>query len=158
MSRARALLPGEYADGARVVETILRPVRPVCLIPEDDPALAVRFAESRSLAWGGHVGYALPYSRSEGLRQPWRRLLDVLDPDKVFALGITSRPAVSPGVVNMNAPEEEPPRPLASRLSDDFGRLVYTAEKGPVRLFTDQVSGDGRRGAHHLRRAQEEAR
>lgn len=82
MSRTRALLPGEYAEGARVVWTTLRPVRPAVLIPEDDPGLAARFAESCSLAWGGHVGYALPFSRSEGLRQPWRRLLDLLDPDK----------------------------------------------------------------------------
>ena len=135
MSRTRPLLPGEYAEGTQIVETTLRPVRLACLIPEEDPGLAARFAVSRSLAWGGHVGYALPYSRSEGLRQPWRRLLDVLDPDQVFALGLTSRPAVSPGVVNMNAPEEEPPRPLAYRLSDDLGRLVYTAEEGPERLF-----------------------
>lgn len=135
VSRTRPLLPGEYAEGTQIVETTLRPVRPACLIPEEDPGLAARFAASRSLAWGGQVGYALPYSRSEGLRQPWRQLLDVLDPDRVFALGITSRPAISPGVVNMNAPEVEYPKPLASRLSDDLGRLVYTAEEGPERLF-----------------------
>jgi len=129
MSRTRALLRGEYADGARAVETTVRPVRPACLIPEDDPGMAARFAESRSLAWGGHVGYALPYSRSEGLREPWRRLLDLLDPDEVFALGISSKPAVSPGVVNMNSPYVEPPRPLASRLADDLGRMVYTGEE-----------------------------
>jgi hypothetical protein len=93
----RALLPGEYADGARVVSTTLRPVRPACLIPEDDPGVAARFAESRSLAWGGHIGYTLPYSPSEGLREPWRRLLDLLDPDEVHALGMSDEPAVSPG-------------------------------------------------------------
>ena len=95
-----------YADGTRVVSTTLRPIRPACLIPEDDPGMAARFAESRSLAWGGHVGYVLPYSRSEGLRDPWRRLLDLLDPDKVFALGTSRRPAVSPGIVNLNAPQQ----------------------------------------------------
>lgn len=135
MSRTRALLSGEYADGARVVEATLRPVRPVCLIPEDDPGMAARFAESRSLAWGGHAGYALPYSRSEGLREPWRRLLDLLDPDQVFALGSSRVPAVSPGVVNLNAPHKEPAKPLVDRLGDDLGRLVYTAE-GPEGLFT----------------------
>ena len=135
MSRTRALLPGQYADGARVVETTLRPVRPACLIPEDDPGLAARFAESRSLAWGGHVGYALPYSRSEGLRQPWRRLLDLLDPDQVFALGTSRRLAVSPGIVNLHAPQQEPAKPLADRIGDDLGRMVYTLEEGPERLI-----------------------
>ncbi len=134
MSRTWVLLPGEYADGARVVETTLRPIRPVCLIPEDDPGLAARFAGTRSLAWGGHVGYALPYSRSEGLREPWRRLLDLLDPDRVYALGLSREPAVSPGVVNMHAPREEPTKSLPDRLTDDLGRLVYTAE-GPEQLF-----------------------
>ena len=135
MSRTRALLRGLYADGARVVETTLRPVRPACLIPEDDPGLAARFAESRSLAWGGHVGYALPYSRSEGLRQPWRRLLDLLDPDQVFALGTSRRLAVSPGIVNLHAPQQEPAKPLADRIGDDLGRMVYTLEEGPERLI-----------------------
>jgi hypothetical protein len=135
VSRPRALLPGQYADGARVVETTLRPVRPACLIPEDDPGLAARFAESRSLAWGGHVGYALPYSRSEGLRQPWRRLLDLLDPDEVFALGTSRRPAVSPGIVNLHAPQQESAKPLADRIGDDLGRMVYTLEEGPERLI-----------------------
>jgi hypothetical protein len=105
------------------------------LIPEDDPGMAARFAESRSLAWGGHVGYALPYSRSEGLRDPWRQLLDLLDPDRVFALGIPRKPAVSPGVVNVHAPQEESARPVVDRIGDDLGRLVYTAEE-PDRLFT----------------------
>ena len=134
MSRTWLLLPGEYADGARVVETTLRPIRPVCLIPEDDPGLAAQFAGTRSLARGGHVGYALPYSRSEGLREPWRWLLDLLDPDRVYALSLSREPAVSPGVVNMHAPLEEPTKSLADRLTDDLGRLVYTAE-GPEQLF-----------------------
>jgi hypothetical protein len=107
----------------------------VCLIPEDDPGMAARFAESRSLAWGGHVGYALPYSRSEGLREPWRQLLNLLDPDRVFALGTPRRSAISPGVVNVRAPQEEPARPVVDRIGDDLGRLVYTAEE-PEQLFT----------------------
>lgn len=134
MSRMRALLPGEYANGARIIETTLRPVRPACLIPEDDPSLTARFAESRSLAWGGHVGFVFPFSRSEGLREPWRQLLDQLDPDEVFALGIP-RPKHSSGVVNMHAPHRERPKPLVDRMGDDLGRLVYTAEEGPERLF-----------------------
>ncbi|MDQ4000615.1 MAG: hypothetical protein M3283_06370 [Actinomycetota bacterium] len=136
MTRTRALLAGEYTDGARVVETTLRPVRSAVLIPEDDPGLAARFAESRSLAWGGHVGYALPYSRSEGLQQPWRRLLDLLDPDQVFALGMSRKPVISPGIVNMHAPREEPPKSLVDRMQDGLERLLYTAEEGPERLFT----------------------
>lgn len=134
MSRTQALLPGDYANGARVVETTLRPVRPACLIPEDAPNLAARFAESRSLAWGGHVGFVFPFSRSEGLREPWQQIFDQLDPDQVFALGIP-RPQRSSGVVNMHAPHREPPKPLVDRMGDDLGRLVYTAEDGPERLF-----------------------
>jgi hypothetical protein len=96
--------------------------------------MAARFAESRSLAWGGHVGYALPYSRSAGLREPWRQLLDLLDPDEVVALGTSREPAVSPRVLNFRAPRQEPAKLLVDRIGDDLGRLVYTAE-GPERLF-----------------------
>jgi hypothetical protein len=96
--------------------------------------MAARFAVSRSMAWGGHACYAIPYSRYEGLRPPWRRLLDLLDPDQVFALGL-SHPYHNSAVVNLNAPRAEPPRPLAERMTDDLGRLVYTAENGPERLF-----------------------
>lgn len=135
MSPTWTLLPGEYVEGNRVVETTLRPVRTACLIPEDDPGMAARFAESRSLAWGGHVGYALPFSRSEGLRQPWRRLLDLLDPDHVYALGI-SRPQANPSLIDMHAPKGQSPKPLVDRIrDDDFGRMLYTAEEGPERLF-----------------------
>ena len=107
MSSTQLLRPGNYADGARVVSTTVRPVRQACLIAEDDPSMAARFAESRSLAWGGHIGYVLPYSRSEGLREPWRRLLDLLDPDQVFALGMSDDLVVS----------------------QDLGRMVYTRYK-----------------------------
>lgn len=134
MSRTRALFPGEYVEGNRVVETTLRPVRTACLIPEDDPGMAARFAESRSLAWGGHVGYALPFSRSEGLRQPWRQLLDLLDPDQVYALGI-SRPRDNPAIVNVHAPQRKRRKPLVDRIGDGLGRMLYTAEEGPERLF-----------------------
>lgn len=130
MNRTHVLRQGEYAEGPRIVSTTLRPVRPAVLIPEDDPGMAARFAQSRSLAWGGHAGFALPFSRSEGLREPWRRLLDVLDPDQVYALGISSRPLVSPGVVNMHAPHAEPPKSLAQRMQEDLDRLLYTAEEG----------------------------
>ncbi len=98
--------------------------------------MAARFAQSRSLAWGGHTCYALPFSRSEGLREPWRQLLDLLDPDQVYALGISSRPVVSPGVINIHASHAKPPRSLADRMQDGLGRLLYTAEEGPERLFT----------------------
>lgn len=136
MNRTWALRPGEYAEGPRVVSTTLRPVRPAVLIPEDEPSMAARLAQSRSLVWGGHTCYALPFSRSEGLREPWRRLLDLLDPDQVFALGTSRRPAISPGVVNMHAPHTEPPKPVVDRIKEGLGRLVYTAEEGPERLFT----------------------
>jgi hypothetical protein len=69
VNRTWALRPGEYAQGPRVVSTTLRPVRPAVLIPEDDPGMAARFARSRSLAWGGHACYALPFSCAFG---PWR--------------------------------------------------------------------------------------
>jgi len=105
------------------------------LIPEDDPGMAARFAQSRSLAWGGHACYALPFSRSEGLREPWRLLLDLLDPDQVYALGI-SRPRRNPYLVNMHAPRREPAKPLVDRMSDGLGRLLYTVQEGPERLFT----------------------
>jgi hypothetical protein len=134
------LLTGEYVEGARVVETTVRPVRPACLIPENDPGLAVRFAESRSLAWGGHTSFALPYSRSEGLRQPWRQLLDLLDPDVVFALGAPREPFRSPGVVPISTTSEQPTvqtdEPFAYRLGDDIGRFVYETE-GPQQLLVN---------------------
>jgi hypothetical protein len=135
MNHTWALLPGEYVEGNRVVATTLRPVRTACLIPDDDPGMAARFAESRSWAWGGHVGYALPFSRSEGLRQPWRRLLDLLDPDQVYALGI-SRPHDNPAIVNVHAPQRKRRKPLVDRIGDDLGRMLYTAEEGPERLFS----------------------
>jgi hypothetical protein len=87
MSHPWALLPGDYASGVRVVETTLRPVRPACLIPDDDPEVAAAFAESRSLAWGGFASYVIPYSRSEGLSKQWEELLGMLDPDRVQAIG-----------------------------------------------------------------------
>jgi hypothetical protein len=135
VTRTRALPPGDNVEGNRIVETTLRPVRPACLIPDNDPSMAARFAESRSLAWGGHAGYALPFSRSEGLRQPWKRLLDLLDPDHVYALGI-SRPHDNPYLVDMHTPKGESPKPLVDRIrDDDLGRMLYTAEEGPERLF-----------------------
>jgi hypothetical protein len=79
VSRTQALLAGECVEGAGVVETTVRPVGPMCLFPEDDPEMAARFAESRSLAWEGQASYALPYSRSEYLREPWRQLVYLLD-------------------------------------------------------------------------------
>jgi hypothetical protein len=143
-SRTQALLTGEYVEGTRVVETTVRPIRPACLIPEDDPGLAVRFAESRSLAWGGHTSFALPYSRADGLRQPWRQLLDLLDPDMVFALGAPREHFRSPWVVPISAtseqlaeqPAERPDEPLAYRLGDDLGRMVYETE-GPQQLLVN---------------------
>ncbi len=136
MSRTQALLPDDYANGVRVVETTLRPVRQACLIPENDLNLAARFAESRSLAWGGHVGFVFPYSRSEGMREPWRRLLDQLDPDQVLALGMP-RPQGSSSVVNMHGPQIKPSKPIVDRIGDELGRLVYTEEEGPEGLFVN---------------------
>jgi hypothetical protein len=36
----------------------------------------------------------------------------------------------------MHAPHAKPPRSLADRMQDGLGRLLYTAEEGPERLFT----------------------
>jgi hypothetical protein len=88
MSQPWALLPAEYATGLRVVSTTLRPARPACLIPDDNPDLAARFARSRCLAWAGHASYVIPYSRSGGLSERWEELLGLLDPDEVYALGL----------------------------------------------------------------------
>ena len=92
MRRPWALLPGDYVGGVRVVETTLRAARPACLIPDDDPGLAAGFVRSRCLAWGGHASYAIPYSSSRGLTEQWEELLDLLDPDEVFALGPLQEP------------------------------------------------------------------
>lgn len=91
MSPAHALLPGEYASGARITEVTLRPVRPACLIPDDDVNLAAQFAASRCLAWGGHASYVIPYQRTGSLSEPWTQLLELLDPDHLFALGARQR-------------------------------------------------------------------
>ena len=107
-------LPGEYVSGPRVAETILRPVRPACLIPDDDEDVAAKFVETHCLAWGGQAGFVLPYSRSHGLSEGWRELLEVLDPDEVFALG-----------------------PLQESVKDgltDGGRFVYPRGE-PAELF-----------------------
>jgi hypothetical protein len=114
MSPAWPLLPGEYASGPRVAETTLRPVRPACLIPNDDEDMAAKFVESQCLAWGGQASFVLPYSRSHGLSEGWRELLEVLDPDGVFALG-----------------------PLQESVKDglrDAGRFVYSRDE-PAELF-----------------------
>lgn len=86
MSRSGVLLPREYESGARVVETTLRPARPACLIPDDDPDMAARFIRSRCLAWAGQASYVIPYSRSGGLSEQWEELLRLFDPDRVFAI------------------------------------------------------------------------
>jgi hypothetical protein len=49
------------------------------------------------------------------------------------------KPLVSPGVVRINAPQEKPPKPLADRLSEDLGRMVYTREK-PEELFLNATA------------------
>lgn len=69
------------------METTLRPVRPACLIPDDAPDMAIRFAELRGLAWGGHASYVIPYSRTGGLSEQWEELLGLLDPDRVHVVG-----------------------------------------------------------------------
>lgn len=115
MSRTWALLPKEYARGVRVVETTLRPAQPVCLIPEDSTDLAVKFVESRSLAWGGHASYVIPYSSSDGLSKRWKEVLELLDPDRVFAVG--------------------PTREAEKERLEEAGWLVYPVED-PVLLFT----------------------
>lgn len=76
-----------------------------------------------------------PYSRSDGLSEQWKQLLNRLDPDQVCALGL-SRPGTNSGVVNLNAPHREPAKPLVDRLGDELGRLVYTEEEEPDHFFT----------------------
>jgi hypothetical protein len=49
MSHPWALLPGDYASGVRVVETTLRPGRPACLIPDDDPEVAAALHLTHSM-------------------------------------------------------------------------------------------------------------
>lgn len=96
------------------MEATLRPVRPAALIPDDDPGMAAKFAVSRCVAWGGHASYVIPYSRSGGVSEAWRELLELLDPDELFALG-----------------------PLQEAVKDslnDAGRLVYPRDE-PASLF-----------------------
>ena len=69
------------------METTLRPARPACLIPDDDPDMAARFARSRCLAWGGQASHVLPFSRSGSLSERWEELLGLFDLDRVFAIG-----------------------------------------------------------------------
>lgn len=114
MSLPWPLLPGEYVSGPRVADTTLRPVRPACLIADDDEDMAAKFVETHCLAWGGQASYVFPYSRSCGLSEVWRELLEVLDPDEEFSLG-----------------------PLQESVKDglrDAGRFVYPMDE-PAELF-----------------------
>ena len=136
-------LPGEYVSGPRVAETILRPVRPTRLIPDDED-VAAKFVETHCLAWGGQAGFVLPYSRSHGLSEGWRELLEVLDPDEVFALGPLQE-SVKDGLTDGGRfvyPRGEPAGTFHSGLHPGAigaGRLrsrPQTARKRPLRGYS----------------------
>jgi len=90
MNGSGILRPGERLKGARVAHVALRPVRLGFLVPDDDPAIAVRVIESCCLTWGGYLNSIIPYSRSHGLTNGWGQILELLDPDDlVDCVGIS---------------------------------------------------------------------
>lgn len=75
------LAPNERLEGTRLAAVRLRPVRAALLVPERDTKAAAAAVESCCISWGGFANLIVPYSEDEGIREPWRKIIEVLAPD-----------------------------------------------------------------------------
>lgn len=75
------LARGKHLEGTRLASVKLRPVRMALLVPENSTSAAAAAVESCCMSWGGFANCIVPYSRDEGIRDPWCRIIEVLDPD-----------------------------------------------------------------------------
>ncbi len=75
------LAPGEVLEGTRLSTVRLRPVRAALLVPERSTKAAAAAVEACCLSWGGFSNCIVPYSKEEGIRGPWREIVETLDPD-----------------------------------------------------------------------------
>jgi hypothetical protein len=73
------LAPNRGMEGTRIASVRLRPMRTALLVPERNTNAAA--VESCCISWGGFANSIVPYSPSEGVRDPWRRIVEALDPD-----------------------------------------------------------------------------
>src|SRR5215207_6353148 len=73
--------PNESLEGTRLATVRLRPVRAALLVPDRDTKAAAAAVDSCCLSWGGFANAIVPYSETEGIKKPWRKILEVLDPD-----------------------------------------------------------------------------
>jgi len=67
----------------------LRTVRTALLVPERGTKAAAAAVESCCIGSGGFANRIVPYSRDEGIRDPWRTIVEVLDPDMFAARGLS---------------------------------------------------------------------
>ncbi len=73
--------PNKRLEGTRLATVRLRPVRAALLVPDTDTKAAAAAVESCCLSWGGFANLIVPYSNTEGIREPWRKIIEVIDPD-----------------------------------------------------------------------------
>jgi hypothetical protein len=75
------LATSERLEGTRLATVRLRPVRTALLVFDRDIRAAAAVVESCCVSWGGYANIIVPYSETEGIKEPWRKLLEVVDPD-----------------------------------------------------------------------------
>src|SRR5215218_6544958 len=75
------LAPNKSLEGTRLATVRLRPVRTALLVSDRDTTAAAAAVESCCLSWGGYANVIVPYSETEGIKEPWRKILEVVDPD-----------------------------------------------------------------------------
>lgn len=81
------LAPGEVLEGTRLATVRLRPVRAALLVPERSTKAAAAAVDACCLSWGGFANCIVPYSKDEGIRDPWREIVETLDPDLFVCFG-----------------------------------------------------------------------
>jgi hypothetical protein len=100
--------PNEHLEGTRLATVRLRPVRAALLVPDRDTKAAAAAVEACCLSWGGFANVIVPYSDTEGIKEPWRKILEVLDPDLFVCF------------------EDEPPNEVEGYLQSKGNRHVFS--------------------------------
>ncbi len=100
--------PNERLEGTRLATVRLRPVRAALLVPDRDTKAAAAAVESCCLSWGGFANLIVPYSSTEVIREPWRKIIEILDPDLFVCF------------------EDEPPGEVKSYLRSKGNRHVFS--------------------------------